>query len=58
MCRWRLIGCGLLAVSGLALLVGAAPHENLKAAEKVLARHIILVRRGAGDDRRQQRYIT
>jgi hypothetical protein len=46
MCRGRLIGCGLLAVSGLALLVGAVPRENLKAAEKVLARHVILVGRG------------
>jgi hypothetical protein len=45
MCRWRLIGCGLLAVSGLALILGAAARKNFKAAEKVLARHVILVGR-------------
>jgi hypothetical protein len=44
--RWRMIGCGLLAVLGLALLLGAAGRKDLKAAEDVLARHFILMGRG------------
>jgi hypothetical protein len=46
MCRWRLTGCGLLAVSELAFIVRAAARKNLKAAEKVLSRQVILVGRG------------
>jgi hypothetical protein len=44
-CRWRILGCGILAVLGVTLLVGASVRKDPKTADEVLARHFILVGR-------------
>jgi hypothetical protein len=42
-CRWRIIGYGLLTILACVLLVGAAVRTDPKTADEVLARHFILV---------------